>query len=206
MSLNPPSETPAILPTAIPRWPIHRLTVDQYHRMLEVGILGSGEPVELLEGWLVEKMGKNPGHRMAVRLVLTALERLLVSGWYVDVEAPVTLTGSEPEPDLSVVRGDTRQYADRHPGPADVGLIVEVAQSSLGSDRGLKGSIYAAAGIPAYWIVNLVDRRIEAYTEPTGSGAEAAYGRRQDHGEAETIPVVLDGRDVARLVVRDVLP
>jgi Uma2 family endonuclease len=195
------------IPTpAIPRWPIHRLTVAQYHEMMATGILQDGDPVELLEGWLVEKMGKNPPHRIAVRLVFEALSRVLPPGWYADIEAPVSTGDSEPEPDVSVVRGATRDYADRHPGAEDVGLLVEVSDTSVDRDRDLKKRIYAAAGIPVYWIVNLVDRRIEEYTEPTGTGAAADYRRRKDFDENDAVPVMLDGREVGRVTVKDVLP
>jgi hypothetical protein len=87
--------------------------------MVRTGILTSDDPVELLEGWLVWKMPKNPAHRMTTRLTEKAFTDILPSGWYVDTQEPVTLDDSEPEPDVSVVRGSTRDYADHHPGQKD---------------------------------------------------------------------------------------
>src|SRR5438105_6396863 len=98
----------------VPEDLIWRLTVDQYHQMVARGILTDDDPVELLEGWLVSKMTKNPAHRASTRLTLEALERVLPEGWYADSQEPVTLESSEPEPDVAVVRGSTRDYLDRH--------------------------------------------------------------------------------------------
>src|SRR5438270_12445595 len=112
-----------------------RMTVDQYHAMLP------DAPVELLEGVIVQKMPKNPPHRIATRVTHQALERIVPPGWYVDAQAPVTLAGSEPEPDVAVIRGNSRDYRDRHPGPSDVGLLVEVADTTIARDRVLKRRI-----------------------------------------------------------------
>ena len=146
---------------AVPTDLIWRLSVNQYHQMVCAGILTEEDPVELLAGWLVPKMPKNPPHRVATRLLRQALERVVPAGWYVDSQEPITTADSEPEPDVVVVRGETRQYLDRHPGPQDVALIIEVADTTLQRDRVLKQRIYAAAGIPVYWIVNLLDNQLE---------------------------------------------
>lgn len=136
---------------AIPSDMIWRLSVDRYHSMIKNGILTDEDPVELLEGWLVFKMPKNPLHRAATRIVRMAIESILPSGWYVDSQEPIALFDSEPEPDVVVVRGDTRQYLDRHPGAEDIALVVEVSDTTLQRDRSLKKRIYARAGIPIYW-------------------------------------------------------
>src|SRR5438105_9467158 len=101
---------------AVPTEPIFRLSVDQYHAMIHAGILTDDDPVELLEGWLVAKMPKNPPHRAVTRLIRQVLERLVPAEWYVDSQEPITTDDSEPEPDVVVVRGETRHYLDRHPG------------------------------------------------------------------------------------------
>src|SRR5262249_41008702 len=142
-----------VQPIPIPDGLIWRPSVSQYHQMIRAGILTEDDPVELLGGWLVTKMPKNPAHRTSTRLVRRALERVTPAGWYVDAQEPITLETSEPEPDGVVVRGETRQYLDRHPGPRDVALVVEIADASLDRDRGLKKRLYAEAGIPAYWIL-----------------------------------------------------
>jgi hypothetical protein len=96
-----------------PIWPI---SVAAYHDMIDKGILKSDDPVELLEGVIVQKMGKNPPHRIATRATRLALERSIPTGWYVDTQEPITTDSSEPEPDVAVLRGDSRDYPDRHPG------------------------------------------------------------------------------------------
>lgn len=197
---------PAAPPPAVPDDFIYRLSVEQYHEMIRAGILQSGDPVELLEGVLVQKMPSNPPHRIAALLIREALGRIVPAGWYVDSQAPITTSDSEPEPDAVVVRGNTRQYHDRHPGPADLALVVEVSQASLTRDRGRKKRIYARSGVPVYWIVSLPDRRVEVYTGPSGPAETPDYGGRQEFGPSESVPVFLDGTEVGRLTVSDLLP
>jgi hypothetical protein len=96
--------------------------VDVYHAMLERGILRSGDPVELLEGFIVQKPVKNPPHCLSNRAARRALESVIPSGWYVADQAPITLFSSEPEPDVSVIRGRPRSYLRRHPGIGEVAL------------------------------------------------------------------------------------
>lgn len=201
-----PITPPPVEAGAIPDVPIYRLSVEQYHAMARAGILTEDDPVELLEGWLVQKMTKHRPHVIATGLVRRELERLLPSGWYVAIQDPITTAESEPEPDVAVVRGEERDYPDRHPGPQDVPLVVEIADSSLEQDRGAKKRLYARAGIAVYWIVNLVERQIEIYTEPTGPAANPDYRQRRDYGLADSIPVVLDGAEIFSLAVRDLLP
>lgn len=118
--------------------------------MIEAGILTDDDPVELLEGWLVFKLLKNPPHRATTRLVRAAIEQLLPEGWYVDSQEPITLADSEPKPDVVVVKGDTRQCLDRHPGPNDIALVIEIADKTLQRDRGTKKRAYARSRIPIY--------------------------------------------------------
>ena len=191
---------------AVPPEPVLPLTVPHYHAMIRSGALISGDPIELLEGWLVNKMIKNPPHRVAVRKCRMALESLLPAQWSLDIQEPITTADSEPEPDISVTRGDTTALLDRHPGPDEVGLLVEVADTSLQRDRGWKKRIYAAAGIPVYWIVNLVERQVEVFTGPSGPGDEPDYGTRQVFLPGDQVPVVLDGNEVGRIAVDDLLP
>ena len=129
---------------------IWRLSVSQYHQMIRTGILTADDPVELLAGWLFYRTPKNPPHRIATRLAQDSLEAVVPAGWYVDSQEPITLGDSEPEPDVMVVRGETRQYKDRHPGPEDVFLVVEVADTTIERDRGVKRRMYARSGIPVY--------------------------------------------------------
>ncbi len=191
---------------AVPNDYIWRLSVEQYHEMIRAGILTTDDPVELLEGWLVVKMPKNPPHILATNLMRDALAQLLPKGWHINTQDPVTTESSEPEPDVAVIQGTRRQYSERHAGPQDLALVVEVSDSTLGRDRGLKKRVYAETKIIIYWIVNLVDNQIEVYTDPTGPTEEPDYRRRQDYGPADDLPVVIAGVEVGRLAVRDLLP
>jgi len=189
---------------AIPKDLIWRLDVEKYHAMIEAGILTDDDPVELLEGWLVFKMPKNPRHRAATKLVREAIQERLPEDWYVDSQEPITIGNSEPEPDVVVVRGDTRQYLDRHPGPADIGLVVEVSDTTLDRDRGVKKHAYARAGIPIYWIVNLVDSQVEVYSQP--SETEVDYLLRQDYGLLANLPIIFDGINLDAVNVAALFP
>jgi len=191
---------------AVPADPIWHLNRNPYHAMIRAGILAEDDPVELLEGWLVAKMPKNPPHRLSTGLTRTALERVVPAGWYVDTQEPVTLEDSEPEPGVAVVRGKPRRYASRHPGPQNVALLVEVAEASLERDRGTKKRLYAAARIPIYWIIDLLENRVEVYTNPSGPAEQPEYGTCHVYGASDMIPVVIEGSDVGRITVRELLP
>jgi Uma2 family endonuclease len=207
--MNMPITRPEVsrtLPPAVPDEPIYRLTVEQYHQMIQAGILTDDDPVELLEGWLVQKMGKNPPHTFSTYQLRKALERVVPTGWFVDSQEPVTDETSEPEPDARVVRGEPRDYLQRHPEPRDTSLLGEVSNSSLRRDRGFKKRIYARASIAVYWIVNLVDRQVEVYTDPTGPADVPDYRQRQDYQPGQEVPVVIDGREVGRVSVAELLP
>lgn len=183
-----------------------RLSVNQYHQMLDAGIFDEDDPVELLEGLLVTKMPKYPPHRISTELIRDLLSPRLPDGWFVDSQEPITLETSEPEPDAMIVRGERRQYLDRHPGPQDVAVVIEVADSSLLRDRTWKKRIYAAAGIPVYWIVNLPERRLEVYTDPTGPAEKPDYQERRDYHLGDYVPLVIEGEAPGQLAVSELLP
>ena len=208
MSISTEQDTPPIdrLPPAVPSDPVWRFSVGQYHDMIRAGILGEDDPVELLDGWLVPKMMKKPPHCVATDLVRYALEEILPVGLYLRLQDAITLATSEPEPDVVVVRGEPRAYTDHHPGPEDVALVVEVADVSLKRDRTFKKRLYAQAGIPAYWIVNLVERCVEVCTDPSGAADQPDYRQRRAFGESEEVPLVVHGREVGRVAVSALLP
>ena len=184
---------------------IWRISINQYHQMIEAGVLND-EPVELLEGLLVKKMSKNPPHRFVTGLIRQIFGQLIPSGWDVDAQEPITTTDSEPEPDISVVRGDRFDYIHHHPTPEDTALIIEVADTTLRLDRGRKKRVYARAGVPIYWIVNLVKFQIEIYSEPDPHATEPDYRQRRLYRGADRLLVVLDGTEVGQLMVSDLLP
>ena len=194
----------AIVPETTPE--PYRLSVDQYHRMIDSGIFGRNGQVKLVEGLLVIPMVKNPPHVIATGSTQDELVRRVPAGWYVSVQDPLTTDDSEPEPDLKIVRGARRDYAGRHPGPADLALVVEVADTSLAFDQGMMKRIYARGAVPVYWLLNLPDHRLEVYTDPTGPADHPDYRQRQDYGPEDEVPLVIDGREVGRIAVRDLLP
>jgi Uma2 family endonuclease len=185
----------------------HRFTVEQYHQMAQAGILKEGEKVELLNGLIFEKMTIYPPHSYAVGQLNRLLGRLLDDRWVLRVQQPVTIPSrdSEPEPDILVATGPAARYVGRHPGPKDVALVVEVADSSLAEDQTTKLAIYAAARLPVYWVVNLVDRRVEVYTDPRG-GKNPTYRARRDYDPGDAVPVTLGGRSVGSIPVNELLP
>jgi Uma2 family endonuclease len=197
---------PPGLPVAVPSLPILRLTVAQYHQMIGAGILHDGDPIELLEGWLVIKMAKNPPHVYANSRLHDMLTELVPAGWFVNSQDPITTLESEPEPDASVIRGNRRDFLSGHPRPQDVALLGEVADTSLTYDRGIKKRIYSRAAIPVYWIVNLEERCIEVYTDPTGPAETPDYRDHKVYGANERVPVILDGKEIGTLEVKALLP
>lgn len=207
MSATSPTAPPIARKTAeIPAEPIWRLTVNQYHDMIHTGILTEDDPVELLEGWLISKMPKNPPHRATTRLVREALAPIVPAGWYVDAQEPITLEDSEPEPDVMIVRGQTRDYLDRHPGAPDLALVIEVADLTLRRDRTSKKRLYARAGIPVYWVVNLPDKRVEVYSDPSGPAERPDYRQQQNYSSSDMIALVIEGVEIGRLAVSELLP
>jgi len=172
--------------------------------MVRLGILSDDDPVELLEGWLVYKMPKNPPHRATTKLTRNALDAIISGDWYVDTQEPITLIDSEPEPDVVIVRGNTRNYLDRHPGAEDITLVIEVSDTTLERDRTSKKRLYGRAGIPVYWIINLPEQQIEVYSGPVIE--EATYQHRQDYALSDKVPVAIAGQIIGHLSVSDLLP
>ena len=175
---------------------IRPLTVDNYHRMVETGILDESERVELLDGLLIAMPPEGPVHSDVASELLALLVQRFVDRATIRAGNPLTLDGfSEPQPDLTVVRKREERYLHGHPTPQDVLLVIEVSWTSLPTDLGRKLRAYARNGIAEYWIVNCAKQRVEVYTDPHELGY--ATTRTYEHGEAlalrafpgETIPV-----------------
>jgi Uma2 family endonuclease len=198
--------TPIYLPLQGRMAGFRRFSVAEYHKLIEIGILTEDDNLELLDGYLVHKMSRNPPHDAALQLIQETLPRLLPTGWCLRMQSAITLSRSEPEPDGAIVRGNARTYITQHPKPVDIGLVIEVADSTLDGDRIDKGRLYAEAGIAYYWIVNLVDRQIEVYSLPSGASASPSFGRRQDHRVGDDVTLLLDTVVVASIPVREFLP
>lgn len=188
-----------------PPLPVRLFSVAEYHKMIADGVLGEGEPVELLEGWIVPKMSRNTPHDASLNITDTELRAVLSSTWITRCQLAVELSTSEPEPDLAVVPGPGKRYAKRAPTPPDIALIVESADSSLHHDRTTKARIYARDGIPVYWILNVIDKQVEVYTDPSGNVPNPSYAVRQDYPLGSTVPVVIAGAVVGQLAVDDLI-
>jgi Uma2 family endonuclease len=197
---RPPAAT-----VAPPPLPQRRFSVTEYHKMMDAGIIKSGDRCELIHGFIVERPRINPSHATALSKLTRRLFALLGESTLIRVQLPITLPDSEPEPDVVISIGTDDDYEIGHPGPKDILLVCEISDSSLADDQTVKLPLYAAAKLPVYWIVNLRDRRVEVYTEPRG-GKNPTYRTRQDYGPDDAVPTVLVGRTIGSLAVAEILP
>lgn len=234
--------------TAAPAAPPRRFTVDQYHRMVKLGVLTEGDGVELIEGQIVHKGGwrdggpvfyrftpdqclkmsssgivsadeaftlaeegaipdmpRSPAHDSAIDRLDDAVRPLVPRGWRLRIRSAIRLPGGEPEPDMAIVMGPAGRYDGHHPRPDEIAVVIEVADSTVQYDRTLKLRGYAQAQIPVYWIVNLDDRRLEAYSAPL-TGATPGYATTAVYGPNDQVPLVVAGAQVGTVAVADVLP
>jgi Uma2 family endonuclease len=158
------SFTPA--PSTVKHW-----TVEEYHRMAELGLFRSDERTELIAGQIILMSPKGAPHVTSLHLLGQILEGKLDGLALIRRQDPIWIDNfSEPEPDLVVVRGEIVDYADRHPQPQDIYLIVEVADSTLKYDCETKDKIYAKAGIPEYWVLDIKGRQLHIFRDPSISG------------------------------------
>jgi hypothetical protein len=198
---------------------LYRLSLDQYKAMIAVGILGEGDPLELLEGFLIPKdrgggpgMSANDAHTLGVDNVVELLILALAPAWAVRGQSAIDLGGihvpaglaSRPEPDAVVAAGPRQRYRDHAPDPYELELVVEVADSSLAFDRGDKLGLYASAGIRLYWILNLVDRQLEVYSDP--DSLHRTYRSSQIIAADGHVTLTLPGTDPLTLAIADLLP
>ncbi len=139
----------------------HLLSIQEYHALGELGFLS--KRTELIEGVVIEKMPKSPIHVTFVKAIFEALSFVIPKGFHVASEQPITLKKSEPEPDVSIIKGSIRDYKNSHPTEAE--LVVEVSLTTLSEDRAMS-QIYAESNIPEYWLFNLNNNTVEVYTKP----------------------------------------
>ena len=186
--------------------PVRRITVDEYHRMMDVGIFDGGRKCELIHGIILEKAVPKPPHSKSTSRLLRRLTPLFPEpDWFVGIQDSITLADSEPEPDFYAATGPEEKYDARHPGPKDLVLVVEVSDASIGFDRGTKLALYARSKVVQYWIIDVKARQIEVYTDPKG-GKEPTYRTRIAYGPGEAVPVVVAGETFGTIAVKELLP
>ncbi len=184
---------------------MHRLSVDQYHRMIETGVLTANDKVELLEGLLVSKMPHHPSHDGSVSVAGRELRSILPAKWIVRIQSAITLDDSEPEPDLAIVLGPEERYFAVHPTPADIGCLIEVSDSTLDYDSTDKLRVYARNKIPVYWIINLVEKKVEVYSDPKPS-RPWGYRQRKSFGLEFGVKVLIAGKELGGIAVAKLFP
>ncbi|MEO0488267.1 MAG: Uma2 family endonuclease, partial [Cyanobacteria bacterium J06659_2] len=142
-----------------------------YHRMAEVGILTADEQLELIAGQIIQKMPKGPAHSALCKRIEKLLEHRLGDRILVRLQDPIQLDEfSEPEPDIAVVHPKLNFYAEGHPTPAEVYLLIEVADTTLSHDLGIKANLYAAGGIADYWVFSITTQQLHIFREPQADG------------------------------------
>lgn len=183
---------------------LYRLSVEEYDRMVELGILTPEMRIELLDGLLVHRMPSDPPHASTVGRLTRFFIRQEDGRWLTRCQLPLRLPPqrSEPEPDVALLRPRPDFYERAHPGPPDVFLVVEVADSSLEHDQGDKLSLYARAGIPEYWIVNLPGQVLTIYRQPDAATGRYAFVHQVHRGDTLALGAFPD----VVLAVADVLP
>jgi len=192
---------PMTSPAAPPLANLYRMDIDEFERIAD---FLKAERVELIDGFIVERGDMDPPHAVATVRLGRRLNRLIPDGWFVREQLPLRVHRTyEPLPDFAVVQGDPdTAYEDRHPGPADVAIVIEISESTLSKDQGEKRVNYAKGDIRVYWIVNLIDRQLEVYTGPSSD----SYSSCIIFKPGQSVPVVIDGVEVGQIAVAEILP
>jgi Uma2 family endonuclease len=163
-----PSQVVIQSPTNLKYW-----TVQEYHRMSDLGILDPSQRTELIAGQIVLMTAKGTPHVLTLRLLATALENALGdrSAVFISTQDPIRLDNfSEPEPDLAIVKGRILDYTQAHPGAEDIYLVIEVADSTLKQDCEVKDKLYARSSIAEYWVIDIKNRQVRIFRDPTPTG------------------------------------
>lgn len=185
------------------------LTIDLVSRMVESGLIPQDRRIYLRDGRLYEKMAKTKAHGFVGAAITMVIAPRLPAGWGLWPESTLVLDASNaPLPDFAVIRGaNPLDFASpaRYPEPADVGLLIEIAVTSLHDDLTTGLEQYARAGIPAYWVVDVAGGRILIHTEPRVAAGRGEYARVEVYRSGDSIPLVLDGQEVARIPFDDLL-
>jgi len=169
----------------------YRLTTEQYYAMSEAGIFGEDDKrVELIDGEIHRTEPPGPMHSRGGMRLFRLFDKAIGDRFFVSYEEPISIVdGTEPMPDLLIAKGPESAYEEKHPTADDLVAVVEISKTSLASDRKWKSSLYAGAGIPEYWIVNLVDKQVEVYRKPS----EKKYSEIVVYKPGEQVPLAFAG-------------
>lgn len=166
---------------------VRQWTREEYHRMLDAGILAEDDAIELLNGQIFAMSPQRPPHTTATKRTYDYLKPLLLGGADVRSQSPIALSpASEPEPDIAVVEIDVLEYSDRHPQPNEIFLLIEVADSTLTRDLGEKAKAYAQANVQDYWVVDVRERVIHVFRQPSGN----TYQQKQILSEGDVLSLL----------------
>jgi len=183
----------------------YRLTAGQYFAMIDADIFPRESRVELWDGMVYEKMAKTRSHDISAAKFIETLMPIKPRGWYLCLEASVTLDARRvPLPDVMLVRGQPEDYHEANPTGRDVGLVAELSLSSLKDDTGPKLAGYARASVPQYWVADLLGGLLMVYRDPIP--AESRYATVETYRHGDRVPLWLDGVEIARVAVSDLLP
>jgi Uma2 family endonuclease len=201
-----PRSAAASTPPTDPFDSVQRFTLSQYQEMIDTGILGEKDRCHLINGVIRKKMSKSAPHIGTTGKLNKRLSRLLPDEFVLLPEPAVQFphSDSEPEPDFVVTAGPDTRFDEAKPTARDVLLVIEVADTSLASDRGEMLRMYAGGKVPVYWIVNVREGIVEVYTDPRG-GRNPTYRTRTDYAAGDSVPVVLGGKRVGEIAVSDIL-
>ena len=198
-AVSPPETGTGLVP--------YRLSVEQFLKMIVAGVFPDEARVELIRGRLIKRMTKYTPHNFAVDALAERLRDLVAPGHRVREEKSVDIgQHSRPEPDIAVARGPRDAYQTRDPQAENLVLVVEVSHSTYRKDRGPMWGLYAEAGVPVYWVVNISQKQIEVYSDPAGKGRAAEYRRAETFAAGAEAPVVIAGVEVGKVAVNEILP
>jgi len=202
------TEIEAHTPPAVDGTP-YELSADTFLAMIEEGFFPEEARVYLEDGKIYEKMAKSNAHGMVATVLAIALMPRLPAGWFLATEGQFKLDPkNSPLPDIAVIRGDPRVYfaRDRRPNARDMGLVIEIAVTSLVKDLGPNLERHARARVPNYWVADVGGRRIIAHSRPRVSKGRGAYDLTQIVQAGDVLPLVLDGVEVVQFTYEELMP
>jgi Uma2 family endonuclease len=188
---------------------LYHLSAEAFLRGVELGIFPEQSRVYLWNGVLYEKMAKKIAHAATSETARLALSSVLPPGWSLCGENPILVDDfTAPLPDLTIVRGAARDYFGRRSVPklSEIGLVLEMSDATLRIDQTQSLAKYAAAGLPVYWVINLVVLRVEVYSVLVVENGVASYSSKEIYEPGGEVPLILDGIKVTRVAVNDLLP